>query len=162
MIPEDLKMREGRPEIAIRKAKPQDLDAIAEIENESFSNPWSRDSLERNIAGANRAYCFVALSENAQIVGYVAMWLVLDDAQITNLAVKSTWRRKGIGQALLNYITRDAKKRGALLLSLEVSDRNDPAIRLYEKNHFVKEGFRRNYYGNNGGNAIIMLRKIET
>jgi ribosomal-protein-alanine acetyltransferase len=95
------------------------------------------------------------------VIGYIGMWLVVDDAQITNVAVSLKYRRQGVANALLRYLCDDAKSMGAIMISLEVSDANAPAISLYENEGFQKAGLRKKYYEKVGQDAIIMLKNIE-
>lgn len=144
----------------IRSVGPQDVDAVVRLEKECFSTPWSRASIEKDLSETGVAHYYAAVTDEEEVIGYAGMWLVLDDAQLTNIAVTKSWRRRGVADQLLDYLTKDAKNRGANLISLEVSDQNIPAIGLYEKKNFTKSGLRKNYYGSQGGNAIIMLKKI--
>lgn len=120
------------------------IDAIATIEAETFSRPWSRASVEAAIEDANSVF-LVFISEK-QVVGYVNAQTLCPECFIGNLAVKKDCRGQGIGTALLRALIETAKKRGCAFVSLEARVSNTAAIRLYEKTGFQKQGERKNFY----------------
>ena len=85
---------------SIRPITSADIDAVWNIEKMYFTLPWSRLSLALEVERNKCARYFVAESEGT-ILGYAGMWLVLDEAHITNIAVHPLARRRGIGEALL-------------------------------------------------------------
>jgi ribosomal-protein-alanine N-acetyltransferase len=144
----------------IRRATIEDCQAIVGLEQECFSVPWSEKSISNDLENNSNAYYYVAIANNT-VIGYIGMWLAVDDAQITNVAVSAKHRRKGVANALIRSLCDDARLMGAVMISLEVSDVNLPAISLYENEGFEKVGLRKNYYEKIGQDAIIMLKKIE-
>lgn len=93
---------------------------------------------------------------NNDILGYAAMWLMVDEAHLTSIAVKETHRRRGIGELLLNSIIDLAFELNAQIVTLEVRESNLAAQGLYQKYGFAKVGIRRGYYSDDGEDAIIM------
>ena len=93
-----------------------------------------------------------------KVVGYVGMWVILDEGHITNLAVDPAYRRKGIGRALLEHLITEGKKRGVRFLTLEVRSSNLVAQQLYRKLGFYEAGVRPGYYQDNQEDAIIMWK----
>jgi ribosomal-protein-alanine N-acetyltransferase len=90
------------------------------------------------------------------IVGYAAMWLMVDEAHLTSIAVRGTHRRLGIGELLLISMMDLALQLKAQVMTLETRVSNLEAQALYEKYGFAKAGMRRHYYSDNGEDAIIM------
>ena len=90
------------------------------------------------------------------IVGYASMWLMMDEAHLTSIAVRQSHRRQGIGELLLVSIINLATQLNAQVLTLEVRLSNLAAQALYEKYGFTKRGVRRGYYSDNGEDAVIM------
>jgi len=90
------------------------------------------------------------------IVGYAAMWLMVDEAHLTSIAVQETHRRWGIGELLLIAIIDLAAQLNAQVVTLEVRLSNLVAQALYEKYGFTKTGIRRGYYSDDGEDAVIM------
>ena len=142
--------------ITIRRMQPSDLTQVCEIERENFSLPWSEksfaDSMERN-----DTVFLVALADD-EVAGYIGCYCIAGEGEITNVAVKSSCRRNGIGGMLLEKLYEE----GALLdtqeFFLEVRESNEAAIALYSRQGFVKEGIRKNFYEQPVENALIMWR----
>jgi ribosomal-protein-alanine N-acetyltransferase len=133
-----------------------DLDDVLEIEQKSFSFPWSRNSFYMEIRQNRYAYYIVArLKDNGRIIGYGGVWVLFDEGHITTLAVHPLHRKAGIGSFMLEHILRKACTNGATQVFLEVRDSNLAARRLYEKFKFKVIGRRKNYYLNE--DALIMV-----
>lgn len=141
--------------IAIRTMQERDADKVAEIESRTFSQPWSRqgflDSLELEHA------VFYVAEEDERIVGYIGMYVSLDEGEITNVAVDSDARCRGIGAMLVEAMKKEAGLRGVTKIVLEVRVSNERAIRLYERNGFVRQGIRKGFYDMPKEDAYIML-----
>ena len=90
------------------------------------------------------------------MVGYAGMWLVIDEAHITTIAVREGSRGKGLGELLLTSLIEAAAEMGADRLTLEVRVSNEPAQGLYEKYGFERQGVRARYYSDNNEDAYIM------
>jgi ribosomal-protein-alanine N-acetyltransferase len=117
---------------------------VAEIEKECFASPWTEDELAYQLSKPTARF-YVAV-ENGEALGYIGSDFIIDEAYVTNIAVKINKRKKGIGRQLLDALITDCKNNGASFLSLEVRKSNAEAIRLYEKTGFIKVGERKNFY----------------
>ena len=95
-------------------------------------------------------------SENATLVGYAGMWLMVDEAHITTIAVRPEYRGKGLGELLLVGLFEKAMEIGARWVTLEVRLSNTVAQNLYRKYTFHAEGIRKGYYSDNNEDAVIM------
>ncbi len=133
------------------------LSAVAEIEQISFSDPWSVESLELMLG--EQAMGLVAL-EDGRLLGYVGMMCVLDEGQIINVATHPDSRRRGVGRALMSAIEQSAKERGIVFLSLEVRESNFAARSLYSLLGLEECGIRKNFYSKPTENACIMTKSI--
>jgi len=142
-------------EYVIRPITPADIDAVWDIEKMCFSVPWSRQSFVLEVE-KNRCARYVVAECSGTVVGYGGMWLVMDEAHITNIAVHPHFRRKGIGQSILKALMVEAHKIGIDKMTLEVRASNIAAQSLYKKLGFVEVGVRKGYYGDNAEDAIIM------
>lgn len=91
-----------------------------------------------------------------KIVGYVAMWLMVDESHLTTIAVRKSHQRQGVGELLLLSITKLSVEMRAQVLTLETRVSNTPAQMLYEKYGFKKVGLRRRYYSDNREDAVVM------
>ncbi|GED17689.1 alanine acetyltransferase [Aneurinibacillus migulanus] len=147
-------------ECIIRRMEMKDLDGIEEVERLSFQTPWSRDSFINELKQNVFARYFVA-EKGGRIVGYGGMWLVLDEAHITNVAVHPDYRGRYLGEKLMHRLMGHAASSGAAAMTLEVRRSNETAKGLYKKLGFVEEGIRPGYYTDNGEDAIIMWVRLE-
>lgn len=91
-----------------------------------------------------------------EIVGYAGMWIMVDEAHITTIAIREAWRGKGLGELLLASLIAAAAEAGAERVTLEVRVSNETAQNLYRKYGFRQEGLRRRYYSDNNEDAHIM------
>ena len=140
--------------ISFREMRPEDADAVEEVEKASFAVPWSRKSFWEEAAN-ERTYYLLALDDE-KVVGYAGTWILDDEAQITNVAVTPEYRGQKVGAGLMENLIKEAKKRGATRMTLEVRPSNTAALALYEKFGFKDYGRRPHYYLDNGEDAVIM------
>jgi ribosomal-protein-alanine N-acetyltransferase len=145
--------------VIIRRMEMKDLDDIEVVEHLSFTTPWSRESFINELKTNVFARYFVAEKEK-RVIGYGGMWLVLDEAHITNIAVHPDYRGRGLGERLMRSLMSFAVSSGATAMTLEVRRSNEAAKQLYRKLGFVEEGVRPGYYTDNGEDAIIMWVKL--
>ena len=134
-----------------------DLSLIKDILIDDFDDFWTYDVLQEELNNPNSEY-FVAKLEN-NILGFAGIWKSVDDVHITDIVVKKTNRKSGIGSKLLEKLIQTAKKENFKAITLEVNEHNQPAINLYLKYGFKNVGFRKKYY-NNKDNAIIMTKEL--
>ena len=144
-------------EIIVRKMQPEDLLQVCEIEKDNFSLPWSEksflESMERNDT------VFLVALNGEEVAGYLGCYCVAGEGEITNVAVKSSYRRQGIGGKLLETLYKEAKALHTQEFFLEVRESNEAAIGLYSRQGFVKEGVRKNFYEKPVENAVIMWKR---
>jgi len=149
---------EVKKNIEIRPMELKDIDDVYEINRLSFSSPWSRESFERELLSNKIAHYFVALLDE-KIVGYIGIWQIFQEAQITAIAVHPDYRRMGIGEALLDYIINLCEQNYIKEIILEVRVSNTIAQNLYYKKGFKKVGIRKWYY-KDGEDALVMVKKL--
>lgn len=133
------------------------LNQVLEIEEVSFPSPWSYYAFAYELLQNNLAHYIVALN-GQKVVGYSGMWLILDEAHITNVAVHPDLRQKNIGKSLMLEMIRLAVLNGSTGMTLEVRPTNTAARRLYELLGFEEKGRRKKYYTDNNEDAIIMWK----
>jgi ribosomal-protein-alanine N-acetyltransferase len=134
------------------------LKGAALLEAECFGEPWSEKSLELLLG--ERGVGFAVLL-NGEVVAYGGMLTVLDEGQITNIAVSSAHRRKGYASAVLASLEEYAEHNGIALLSLEVRESNLAARSLYTREGWSEVGRRRNFYKLPTEDAIIMTKALK-
>ena len=140
--------------IRFRELLPEDAEAVANIERESFPTPWSREDFWRE--ASNDFACYIVALDDAEIIGFGGCWISFEEAQVTNIALTSVQRGRGLGKALMARLMRAAAARGAERMTLEVRPSNTPALRLYEGLGFAAVGIRKKYYQDNDEDAILM------
>ncbi len=134
-----------------------DTKAVAEIEKECFSTPWSENALLESMSAGT--HFFVAEKDN-RILGYGGVSLVCDEGYITNIAVKEEFRNSGVGRLILTRLINFVRNSGGAFISLEVRTSNEKAIGLYKKFGFEAAGERKNFYSTPTENALIMTRRF--
>lgn len=149
----------GSGELDVRPMRSSDLEGVMEIEEASFSAPWSRRTfftLMRNRSAETR----VAVVTGEGTVGYLALWFAGGEAELGNLAVEPEWRRRGIGRHLVQVALRVARRGGARALVLEVRQGNGPARALYRSAGFSVRDRIRGYYAAPPEDALVMRRLL--
>ncbi|WP_096438511.1 ribosomal protein S18-alanine N-acetyltransferase [Alteribacter populi] len=149
-----------KEEIEIRLMELEDVDQVLEVEEDCFPTPWSKGAFVNELSANQFAY-YLVVEVDEQIVGYCGVWVIIDEAHITNIAVHSSFRRKGMGEALLTGALELAKTFGAEKLTLEVRVSNEAAQSMYQKLGFQRGGIRKRYYTDNQEDAQIMWVMIE-
>jgi ribosomal-protein-alanine N-acetyltransferase len=141
----------------LRRMVRADLPAILAIEQASFPSPWSVASFETELraAWAMPTVAIEPMPEGERLVGYACAWHVAEEVQLLNVAVHPARRRRGVGEALVAEVLRQAGARRARSVVLEVRVANVPARRLYARLGFRTTGIRRDYYGP-GQDGMVM------
>lgn len=153
-----------------------DIPQVAAIDRLSFPQPWTEQSYRFELLENRNAHFLVAYPAESlpasawldrllgrgprrQVVGYAGLWVVADEGHINTLAVHPDWRRRGIGERLLQAVLDKARALGALSATLEVRVSNLAAQHLYQKFGFVEVG-RRNRYYRDGEDALLMTKSL--
>ena len=138
----------------------RDLEGVLEVEEESFTNPWTREMYAWELQ--NRAVCHIYVVRTAEhaVAGFCSFWLVFDEIHINNVALRPALRGQGLGTSLMRHVLREARRLGARRATLEVRASNAGARRLYERLGFRLEGTRRNYYTNPVEDALILWADV--
>ena len=140
--------------IHFRTLLPEDAEGVARVERESFPTPWSREDFWRE--ASNDFACYIVALDDMEIIGFAGCWISFEEAQVTNIALTSAQRGRGLGKVLMAKLMRAAAERGAERMTLEVRPSNTPALRLYEGLGFAAIGVRKKYYPDNDEDAILM------
>jgi ribosomal-protein-alanine N-acetyltransferase len=137
-----------------------DLDEVAAIERLCFATPWSRALFSEEMKQKDLCFWFKAFKPGGaeRVAAYMGFWKAVDEAHITNLAVRPEHRRLGLARGLAEHCFSQAKGLGCLRATLEVRPSNAPALRLYESLGFSAVALRPRYYLDNGEDALIMWK----
>lgn len=145
------------PDFVIQPMTITDLDQVLEVEQRSFSTPWSRFAFQTEL-NQNQYALYLVGKWRDTVIAYAGTWIVLDEAHITNVAVHPDWRGRGLSHRLLLALLAAAKARGAVRATLEVRAGNRVAQSLYVQHGFVFNGCRKGYYTDTGEDALIMWK----
>lgn len=144
------------PEAAsFRPMTVDDIPAICEIEQESFLTPWTAAAFYNELKN-NYLAKYIVLEMDGETAGYGGMWIILEEAHITNVAIRTKYRGQKLGEALMRQLLSLAVVLGAGKMTLEVRVSNSIAQNLYRKLGFYSAGVRPGYYTDNNEDALIM------
>lgn len=138
-----------------RSLSVEDIDQILQIEHASFTLPWTREAFFNEMVH-NKFALYMGIVDQDVVIGYCGVWIVIDEAHITNVAILPEYRGKQLGEALMRHVMDIARSRGALKMTLEVRVSNVAAKSLYRKLGFQDGGLRKNYYSDNQEDALVM------
>ncbi|MEP6755089.1 MAG: ribosomal protein S18-alanine N-acetyltransferase [Chthonomonadales bacterium] len=142
------------PIIIVEPMRKSDIPAVMAIEKQCYPCPWQETAYYTELN--NRSAVYLVARRDLKVAGFGGMWVVMDEAHITTLAVEPVHRQQKIGERLLNDLLCAAVNIGASHATLEVRESNVAAQNLYEKYGFTQAAIRRNYYADNQENAIVM------
>ncbi|MCI5531175.1 MAG: ribosomal protein S18-alanine N-acetyltransferase [Caecibacter massiliensis] len=140
----------------VRPAVRQDAAGIYDIETESFSVPWSRESIDHELEHTELTRYYVLVRDDGYIAGYAGLWRVTDEGQITNIALRKDVQGKGYGELLVRVMIEKAFEEGCMDIFLEVRVSNIPALGLYRKLGFEVLSVRKSYYSEPVEDAYVM------
>lgn len=148
-------MTAGKPVIE-RVSSPDDLDRVAALEAVCFTNPWTRDMLERELQHSGVARVYALRDDTGGVAAFCTCWLVFDELHVNTVAVAPDRRRAGLATALMRHVMQDAARDGATRATLEVRASNTPARRLYATLGFVETAVRPRYYTQPEEDGVIL------
>lgn len=115
-------------------------------------SPWSLEQIEADLNQANTEYFY--LYDHQDLIGFLAIQNLVDELEITQIAIKKAYQSRGLGDQLMAQLS---DRRESIFLEVRAS--NEAARALYAKYGFVQVGKRKNYYQNPAEDAILMVRK---
>lgn len=137
-----------------------DIPAIMAIEHEAFTSPWTAEAFNNELTN-NMFARYMIVEYEDQIIGYGGMWIIMDEAHVTNIALRADYRGYGLGNLLMEELKRTAVFFGAAKMTLEVRVTNELAQNLYRKHGFEPSGIRPRYYADNNEDALIMWAELD-
>ncbi|MBC5809924.1 MAG: ribosomal protein S18-alanine N-acetyltransferase [Candidatus Eremiobacteraeota bacterium] len=145
------------PRLSVQPMSHADVRAVTHIEALSFSASWPTSAFSSELSDNKLAHYFVGRDgSGGDLIAYGGIWVILEDAHITTIAVHPDWRGRHYGEQMLVHLIREATAGGASWLTLEARESNHVAQRLYRKYGFSVVSTRRGYYSDNGENAVVM------
>ena len=150
--------REKEAEIIVRELKVEDSAAVAEMEQQIFSDPWSEKSVMETVQ-QKQSVCFAA-EKAGHILGYLLVYHAADEAEIARIAVQKEARRQGAAGKLMQALEHYCEEHKMEKLLLDVRESNVAARSFYTKNGFVEDGIRQGFYVNPSEDAVLMSRQL--
>ena len=180
--------RPDQARFVVEPMRVEDIRQVRRIEKESFPSPWPRASYRREVLNNERARYLVVRrldgpprpaqltrgrrrfpltllpfrsggDEPSDIVGYAGLWLMIDEAHITTVAVDRAFRGRGLGELMLIELVKLGWRVGVDRITLEVRMSNSVAQNLYRKYGFYESGVRPRYYSDDLEDALTMSRE---
>ena len=143
-------------ELVIQNMQPEDVDEVVKIEQQSFSDPWSKYNFTAELE-LPFSWVWVAKIKN-ELVGYCSCWEIEGELQIANLAVHPDFRNRGIGKNILQEILNRACQRKVKKVTLEVRESNQFGLKLYQAFGFTEVGRRKKYYRKPTEDGLILAK----
>lgn len=143
--------------ITVRAMTKADVRSVYEIEVLSFRTPWSMRSLSGELK--NNVAHYTVLEKDGEIIGYCGMWVLFEEAHITNIAIAPSQRGNGFGKQLLLASMQVAASFGAEMMTLEVRESNTVARKMYDEMDFLQQGRRKRYYSDTGEDALLLWNR---
>ena len=132
-----------KPNLSLRPMQMHDLDNVMQIEPTIYSYPWTRGNFSDSLSNG---YSGWVMEQNAEMIGYSLLMMVMDEAHLLNLSVVKHYQKRGLGRYLLEHMLKIAKTHKAANMFLEVRTSNISAIALYQNMGFCEMAVRRGYY----------------
>ena len=150
--------REKEAEIIVRELKVEDSAAVAEMEQQIFSDSWSEKSVLETVQ-QKQSVCFAA-EKAGHLLGYLLAYHAADEAEIARIAVQKEARRQGAAGKLMQALEHYCEEHKMEKLLLDVRENNEAARSFYTKNGFVEDGIRQGFYVNPSEDAVLMSRQL--
>ena len=135
------------------------INGVYELSKECFATPWTLDSINNELNNPLAKYVIAQDSSTGDVIGFVGVWIIAGEGDITNIAVSPKYRQQGIASNLLIKLFEVCKTFDCNDITLELRSSNVPAQNLYKKFAFKEEGLRKGYYSDNGEDALIMWKR---
>jgi ribosomal-protein-alanine N-acetyltransferase len=161
-----------------------DIAQVADIERQSFPTMWPQTAYKRELSNKIARYFVItelrdppappaltsgflgalrrvvggveAAASEEYLLGFLGLWLMVNEAHIVTVAVREEHRHQGIGERLLIAAIELAMDADQEVVTLEVRASNESAKSMYEKYGFTRVGLRKRYYTDNNEDAVIM------
>jgi len=147
-----------KSELKFVEVTSENIDEVYTIEESSFKIPWTKKSLLDGAMRKDTIYLTAVYSDKP--IAYIGVWLIVDDAEITNVATLKEFQGRGVATVLMEEVLKRCKERKVERFTLEVRPSNLPAITLYKKFGMEENGRRKHYYADNNEDALIFWGNV--
>ncbi|MDW7668874.1 MAG: ribosomal protein S18-alanine N-acetyltransferase [Bacillota bacterium] len=137
------------------------IEVIYKLETKIFTDPWTKRMIKGEFNNKLAVVLGVINRKTKELVGYSFLLNVFDEIHINNIAVKESYREKGLGKKVLDYIIKYGKENYFSRITLEVRESNKRALNLYYQNGFIIISRRTGYYSNPKEDALILMKNLK-
>ena len=134
------------------------LNKCVDLDQKSLNGLWSKSQWVRELTDPKRICLGIIELGTKKLLGLCSAWLVIDELQITFIAVHPKHQRKGLGRFLLSELIKRSESLQTNHIHLEVKKNNEPAIAFYKSMGFKTVGNRSNFY-KDGSDALILHKE---
>ena len=134
------------------------LNECLDLDQKSLNGLWSKSQWLRELTDPKRICLGIIELGTKKLLGLCSAWLVIDELQITFIAVHPRHQRKGLGRFLLSELIKRSKSLKTNHIYLEVKKNNESAIAFYKSMGFKTVGNRSNFY-KDGSDALIFYKE---
>ncbi|MBR6794648.1 MAG: ribosomal protein S18-alanine N-acetyltransferase [Clostridia bacterium] len=138
----------------VTRATPEDAAAIAVLETQTFSAPYTEKSVRDMLSSTIRPSFVVR--DGGELLGYLLGQMIVPEGELLRIAVRPSARRRGVGRALIEAFLAHLQANGCTVCFLDVREHNAPAQALYSSYGFTPLDRRKGYYHLPTEDAIIM------
>ncbi len=142
--------------IEIAPADTKYSEQVANLHFQVFSEKITAGHISMEISQNTGIQYILALQQD-KVIGYICVRYVYDECSIYNIATVPEFRNKLVASRLLQYLIDESSPKERIKYILEVRVSNIPAINLYKKHQFQQISIRKNYYSDNGEDALILI-----
>lgn len=147
-------------ELTLRPVQAFDVQRVAALHRRAFGDTsWSAKTLLNELENPRISIVYL-LEHGDQLLSMFGCWHVLEDLYLATIAVEPRLQRRGLGELTLLTVLRLAQRLGVEVLRLDLRVSNDPALELYRKHGFRREGVRRRLYTRPLEDGVQMTRDI--
>ena len=140
------------------------VSGLAELHKSSFKQSWSADDFSLFLQDRTMRMLGAFQQGVKAPLAFLLVRSVTDVAEVISLAVGPKYRRRGLGEGLMDVAIDDLLERGIKTLHLEVDEQNVAAVKLYENLGFNVVGTREAYYrhgrGEKATSALLMSLQL--
>ena len=144
--------------IEVHRISENDIQAVAALEADIFSDAWSVKSVSETYE--NRNALILGAYKEEVLAGYVIFYYVLDEGEIARIAVSPTCRRQGVAEEIFQGLLAFCAEKEIERILLDVRVSNEPAKAFYRKAGFEEDGIRKNFYDDPKEDALLMSMTI--
>lgn len=144
--------------LEVRAMMPADLEAVAALARRADPFGWSLRNFQDALAAG---YIMTVIEAEARIVGYFALMVVVDEAELLEIAVDPDFQGRGCGKTLLKAAVAAARAQACRCVHLEVRVSNERARKMYASAGFCETGLRKNYYPTQNGREHAVLMRLD-